>query len=80
MISFCTISVTEQMIFLLQVRQSRDPEEVKKCLAAIQECAQTKEGNLLALAVEAARARSKIICHCCQPFPRSSNGSLIIAL
>lgn len=42
---------------LLQVRQNRDPEAAKKCLAAIAECARTREGNLLALAVEAARAR-----------------------
>lgn len=42
---------------LLQVRQNRDPDAANKCLAAIEECARTKEGNLLALAVEAARAR-----------------------
>lgn len=46
------------ILILLQVRQSRDPEVAKKCLAAIEECARTREGNLLALAVEAARARS----------------------
>lgn len=40
-----------------QVRQSRDPEAAKRCLAAIEECARTREGNLLGLAVEAARAR-----------------------
>lgn len=42
---------------VLQVRQSRDPEAAKRCLAAIEECARTREGNLLGLAVEAARAR-----------------------
>lgn len=40
-----------------QVRQSRDPDAAKRCLAAIEECARTREGNLLGLAVEAARAR-----------------------
>lgn len=43
----------------LQVRESRDPEAARSCLAAIEECARTREGNLLALAVEAARARSE---------------------
>lgn len=45
-------------ISLLQVRESRDPQAAKQCLAAIEECARTRDGNLLALAVDAARARS----------------------
>ncbi|XP_005725125.1 methylmalonyl-CoA mutase, mitochondrial [Pundamilia nyererei] len=42
------------------VRESRDPEKAKTCLAAIEECARTREGNLLALAVEASRARCSV--------------------
>lgn len=65
MVSFCSTAVTIAGVFFIffpsEVRQGRDPEGAKKCLAAIQECARTREGNLLALAVEAARARSKII-------------------
>lgn len=45
----------------LQVRESRDAEAARSCLAAIEECARTREGNLLALAVEAARARFEFI-------------------
>ena len=42
---------------LTQVRASRDTAEAKRCLSAIEECARTREGNLLGLAVDAARAR-----------------------
>lgn len=41
----------------MQVRETRDPEAVKRCLRDIEECSRSREGNLLALAVEAARAR-----------------------
>lgn len=44
-------------MLVLKVKQSRDGEAAKRCLAAIQQCAQTRHGNLLELAVEAARAR-----------------------
>ncbi|XP_029281644.1 methylmalonyl-CoA mutase, mitochondrial isoform X2 [Cottoperca gobio] len=47
----------KQIEKLKKVRESRDPEAANKCLAAIEDCARTEEGNLLALAVEAARAR-----------------------
>ncbi|TNM95151.1 hypothetical protein fugu_017910 [Takifugu bimaculatus] len=50
----------KQIEKLKKVRQSRDPEAAKKCLEAIEECARTREGNLLALAVEAARARCSV--------------------
>lgn len=50
----------KQIEKLKKVRESRDPEKAKTCLAAIEECARTKEGNLLALAVEAARARCSV--------------------
>ncbi|TNN40524.1 Methylmalonyl-CoA mutase, mitochondrial [Liparis tanakae] len=44
----------------VSVRESRDPEAAKKCLAAIEECARSGEGNLLGLAVDAARARCSV--------------------
>ena len=44
-------------LFFPQVRASRDAEKARACLAAIEECARTREGNLLGLAVDAARAR-----------------------
>uniref|UniRef100_A0A3Q3LN69 Methylmalonyl-CoA mutase, mitochondrial n=1 Tax=Mastacembelus armatus TaxID=205130 RepID=A0A3Q3LN69_9TELE len=50
----------KQIEKLTKVRESRDPEAAKKCLAAIEECARTREGNLLGLAVEAARARCSV--------------------
>ncbi|XP_031722127.1 methylmalonyl-CoA mutase, mitochondrial [Anarrhichthys ocellatus] len=50
----------KQIEKLKKVRDSRDPEAAKKWLAAIEECAQTREGNLLALAVEASRARCSV--------------------
>ncbi|XP_032399030.1 methylmalonyl-CoA mutase, mitochondrial isoform X1 [Etheostoma spectabile] len=50
----------KQIDKLKKVRESRDPEAAKKCLAAIEECARTGDGNLLALAVEAARARCSV--------------------
>ncbi|CAM9322456.1 unnamed protein product [Lampetra planeri] len=55
-----TVVRQKQIEKLKQVRESRDPEVAKKCLAAIEECARTREGNLLALAVEAARARCSV--------------------
>lgn len=47
-----------ELLLCLQVRESRDADAVKKCLGAIEQCARTREGNLLELAVEAAKARS----------------------
>ncbi|KAG7240227.1 hypothetical protein INR49_027038 [Caranx melampygus] len=55
-----TIVRQKQIEKLKKVRESRDPDAAKKCLAAIEECARTREGNLLALAVEAARARCSV--------------------
>lgn len=46
-----------EAVFALQVRESRDAEVAKSCLAAIEQCARTRDGNLLELAVEAAKAR-----------------------
>lgn len=43
-----------------QVKSSRDKEEVEKALEKITECAKTNAGNLLELAVDAARKRATL--------------------
>jgi methylmalonyl-CoA mutase len=54
-------AVRKQQIERLQaLRANRNEEEVKKALAAITECVKTGEGNLLELAVEAARVRASL--------------------
>ncbi len=45
---------------LNELRANRDEEAVKAALAAITECVKTGEGNLLALAVEAAKVRASL--------------------
>ncbi|XP_044145493.1 methylmalonyl-CoA mutase, mitochondrial isoform X2 [Bufo gargarizans] len=45
---------------LNKVKASRDSAAAERCLAAITECASTGQGNLLGLAVEAARARCTV--------------------
>ncbi|XP_023656350.1 methylmalonyl-CoA mutase, mitochondrial [Paramormyrops kingsleyae] len=50
----------KQIEKLQKVRESRDAEAVRRCLSAIEECARTRSGNLLALAVEAARTRCSV--------------------
>ncbi|MCB9209462.1 MAG: methylmalonyl-CoA mutase [Ignavibacteriales bacterium] len=45
---------------LNQIKKSRNEEEVKKSLEAITKCAETKDGNLLDLAVKAARVRATL--------------------
>jgi len=45
---------------LQELRATRDNAKVKECLAAITEAVRTKTGNLLELAVEAARARATL--------------------
>ena len=45
---------------LEQVRRQRDPKRVEETLAALSEVARTGKGNLLAAAVEAARARATV--------------------
>ena len=45
---------------LKELRASRDEAAVKKALAAITECVKTKQGNLLELAVEAAKVRATL--------------------
>ena len=50
----------QQIERLQQLRANRNNEAVKKALAAITECARTGQGNLLELAVEAARVRATL--------------------
>jgi methylmalonyl-CoA mutase len=45
---------------LEEVRRQRDPQRVAEALAVIEEAAESGEGNLLELAVEAARARATV--------------------
>ncbi|MCG2431339.1 methylmalonyl-CoA mutase [Aequorivita xiaoshiensis] len=51
---------TSQIERLNQIKSTRDNTKVEKALADITECACTGEGNLLALAVEAARCRATL--------------------
>lgn len=46
--------------YLLQVKATRDSAKAEQCLKAITDCAAGAEGNLLALAVEASRARCTV--------------------
>jgi methylmalonyl-CoA mutase len=45
---------------LERIRRQRDPKQVEKTLAALADVASTGQGNLLAAAVEAARARATV--------------------
>ncbi len=45
---------------LEKLRAERDPERVRRCLDAVTRAMETGEGNLLELAVEAARARASL--------------------
>ena len=45
---------------LKELRANRDEAAVQKALAAITECVKTKQGNLLELAVEAAKVRASL--------------------
>ena len=45
---------------LKELRANRDEAKVRSALAAITECVKTKKGNLLELAVEAAKARASL--------------------
>jgi methylmalonyl-CoA mutase len=45
---------------LKRIRQTRDAAKVEGALAALARCAQTGEGNLLQLAIEAARTRATV--------------------
>ncbi len=50
----------QQVAKLERLRAERDESAVKQTLDALQACAETGEGNLLALAVEAARAHATV--------------------
>ena len=50
----------QQIVRLQELRRSRDPQAVEAALAALTRCAETKDGNLLELAVNAARARATL--------------------
>jgi len=50
----------KQLARLEQVKSSRSPDAVSKYLSALEECARTGEGNVLSLAVDAARARCTV--------------------
>src|SRR5262249_60020320 len=49
-----------QVARLGRIRAARDAGKVEQSLAALRRCAETGEGNLLGLAVEAARARATV--------------------
>ncbi len=49
-----------QVKHLEELRKNRDEAAVKKALEALTKCVETKEGNLLALAVEAAKVRATL--------------------
>ncbi|MFT7072412.1 MAG: methylmalonyl-CoA mutase [Patiriisocius sp.] len=49
-----------QLERLAQIKKDRDDTKVKACLQKLTRCAQTKEGNLLSLAVDAARERATL--------------------
>src|SRR5690606_37474995 len=50
----------QQIERLHQIKKSRDKEKVKKALSALTNSAKNKEGNLLELAVDAARKRATL--------------------
>ncbi|MFL3021814.1 MAG: methylmalonyl-CoA mutase [Acidimicrobiales bacterium] len=49
-----------QIAKLKQLKEERDPDQVEKSLAALTKAADTGEGNLLALAIEAGRAKATV--------------------
>ena len=49
-----------QIAKLRQLKEERDPDQVEKSLAALTKAADTGEGNLLALAIEAGRAKATV--------------------
>ncbi|HEY6271959.1 MAG TPA: methylmalonyl-CoA mutase [Terriglobales bacterium] len=50
----------KQVARLHELKRSRDPKPVEGSLAALTRCAETKQGNLLELAVDAARRRATL--------------------
>ncbi len=52
--------LANQVARLAEIRRTRDGAAVERSLAALTRCAESGDGNLLALAVEAARARATL--------------------
>ena len=50
----------QQIERLVQIKASRDNDKVKACLAKLTDCAKNANGNLLSLAVEAAKERATL--------------------
>jgi len=50
----------QQLEQLAELKANRDAQQVADCLNKLTKCAQTEEGNLLELAIEAARARATL--------------------
>jgi methylmalonyl-CoA mutase len=55
-----TAVLRQQLARLEEIKQSRDNEAVRVALEALERCAETGEGNLLALSVDAARKRATL--------------------
>ncbi|WP_017755702.1 methylmalonyl-CoA mutase [Calidifontibacillus oryziterrae] len=55
-----TLVREQQLERLRKLRKNRDEQKVQEALAALTKAAETGEGNLLALSVEAARARASL--------------------
>ena len=49
-----------QIARLAELRKNRDEQKVQEALLALTRCVETKEGNLLALSIEAAKARASL--------------------
>lgn len=49
-----------QIARLQQIRASRSETRVQQCLTALSDCAKNQNGNLLALSIDAARARASV--------------------
>ena len=50
----------QQLEQLADLKAKRDTQKVAKCLQQLTECARTEQGNLLEIAIEAARARATL--------------------
>ncbi|AOS83941.1 methylmalonyl-CoA mutase [Chlorobaculum limnaeum] len=55
-----TAVLNQQLAQLEEVKRTRDNEAVREALEALERCAETGEGNLLALSVDAARKRATL--------------------
>jgi methylmalonyl-CoA mutase len=55
-----TMVLGKQIARINKVRQSRDNKKTMACLDAITQCCKSSDGNLLALAIDASRARATV--------------------